>query len=550
MTSDDVDADEGSTPVADHSADTPLPTDLPVDLLLGAVSDVVVTCAPNGTVLGASPSLQASFGWTSDEVVGRRFALTEPSPWLEADVDDAAPGDYVPADCTRTEVRVRRRDGSTAWAQATIRSAPGTSAAAGCVLVVLRDVSEHIQDERALAIAEARLRNTSSPQDVTLDIAPGNRIRWASDSVADVLGWPPSTLEGRDVDELLHPEDSYSPVTAPDLARQDSTEPQEFRMRCSDGTYKWVLGRSRDVEDVHGDHLCRIVRFRDFDARVRAEHALMSRNEEFDILLSNIPDVVIRFSAEWIVLWASPSLETTYGWSPDEIIGTAFALGVAEDQAETREHALAELAANRATTRRRMAVRHKDGSTSWAHVSARLVRAEIDGDGDGEPIEFAVVVYRDVTAEVAAEQALAESEERYRLLAEYSSDFVLRTSPDAVIEWVSPSVTRVLGWRPEDLVGRRSLDFLHPEDLEDALIAIDELATGDSRQGRNRVRRPDGSYRWVSQFIRAVRDESGAVIGRISGWRDIQAEVEAEDALAASEERYRRLIGDSADFTI
>ncbi len=158
---------------------------------------------------------------------------------------------------------------------------------------------------------------------------------------------------------------------------------------------------------------------------------------------------------------------------------------------------------------------------------------------DGGEVVGGVSSAHDVTEKNATLRALADSEARYRLLAENSSDFVLRNTPDGVIEWISPSVIDVLGWTPEELLGTRSLEFTHPDHRSTAREIADQVNAGATITGRIQVTCKDGTSRWMARTVRPLLGEDGELVARVSGWHDVHAEVEAEQALAASEEQFR-----------
>ena len=199
----------------------------------------------------------------------------------------------------------------------------------------------------------------------------------------------------------------------------------------------------------------------------------------------------------------------------------------------------------------------RDGEVSGAIVpwdGGEVVDARVgpvrDDAGD---VIACVVVAHDVTARRAVHDSLAEqhqqlteSQERYRLLAENSSDFVMRTTPEGVIEWISDGITDVLGWLPEEMVGRRSLDFAHPDLVAQVQAQTAAVNVGEVVSGRLQVRQKDGHYRWMHRTLRPVRDEDGEVVARVSGWHDVTPEVEAEARVAASEELFRVAMDSSA----
>ena len=165
--------------------------------------------------------------------------------------------------------------------------------------------------------------------------------------------------------------------------------------------------------------------------------------------------------------------------------------------------------------------------------------------GDG-----VLVSARDITEQQRAQHALAETSQRYRMLADNASDVLIQGTPQSVITWVSSSVTSFLGWRPEEMVGRSAFEFAHPDDRPALRATVVRLGPGESFNGRMRLRCLDGSYRWMSRTWRPVADDSGTVVAHVAGFRDIQAEVDTEQALARSEERYRLVAENATDFVM
>lgn len=142
------------------------------------------------------------------------------------------------------------------------------------------------------------------------------------------------------------------------------------------------------------------------------------------------------------------------------------------------------------------------------------------------------IALTDVTELRNAEAALIDSELRYRMLAENASDVVALLGSTRRFEWVSPSIERALGYRPEELIGRPAVDLLHPDDLA-ALAARREDLRGRQVDGVMRCRTAAGGWRWMSIVsTEIVRPDGGTA--RVVGVQDVDAEVRAREALERS----------------
>ena len=104
-------------------------------------------------------------------------------------------------------------------------------------------------------------------------------------------------------------------------------------------------------------------------------------------------------------------------------------------------------------------------------------------DEPGRMLLFSIV--RDVTEDVAARTAPVAAEDRYRMLAENATDAVYLASPSGTIEWVSPAVKRLLGWNPDALLGKKSAELVHFEDLPTyrSMVADVEQGRGAGHMG-------------------------------------------------------------------
>jgi PAS domain S-box-containing protein len=195
-------------------------------------------------------------------------------------------------------------------------------------------------------------------------------------------------------------------------------------------------------------------------------------------------------------------------------------------------------------------IRPSDGETRWISVTSTIERDEA-----GRAVRL-VGAHTDVTEQVVAEQALRQSEERYRKLADQlaelnatlaqrveektrerdriwnvSQDLLVVADRNGVWQTVNPAWTRTLGWSEAELLDRTSEWLEHPDDNGITRAQVKKLgADGTTVRFESRFRHRDGSYRWLSWTGVSDRDRIYAVV------RDVTAEKAAAERLRATEE--------------
>lgn len=157
-------------------------------------------------------------------------------------------------------------------------------------------------------------------------------------------------------------------------------------------------------------------------------------------------------------------------------------------------------------------------------------------------ISGASVFVTDITDEVAKNQALIISENRYRQLADNTSDAVSITSVDNTFIYLSPSIINITGHTPEEYKRFDALDNVHPEDQHLIKAAVEAMAQGQKHtRTEYRVRHKKGHYIWVETKASAILDASGAIKEIISSSTDITARKKAQLELEVNEKHLRQL---------
>lgn len=182
----------------------------------------------------------------------------------------------------------------------------------------------------------------------------------------------------------------------------------------------------------------------------------------------------------------------------------------------------------------------KDNSQIWVSISWTPYL-----DGQGERIGLCTV-FSDITDEILREEALATTTERFEAFGENASDMFVEWDKDGIVTYVSSAVSG-LGYSPDEIVGKWVFGLVHPDDRETALGRHRKVfADRTPLRHEVRVHARDGSLRWLEAQV-GVIVENGVATHVRGVYRDITARKNADNALAAANERYRVMAENSAD---
>jgi diguanylate cyclase (GGDEF)-like protein/PAS domain S-box-containing protein len=249
---------------------------------------------------------------------------------------------------------------------------------------------------------------------------------------------------------------------------------------------------------------------------------------DFKALVENSVDVICCSGFDRIVRYISPSCFNLLGWKPEELIGRgpeAYILAEDLPLLDTARDNI--LAAEDQTDLTAVRMQRKDGSVVWVEINVRLVHDSVTG----EPKEH-VIVMRDITERKIAEEAAMN----FQFLTEHSADIICRAGMDRVIKYISPSCVQLLGWNPEERIGRMIDDLILAEDHPVFAAAYTRLLMPGAQavSGTARARKKDGTTAWIEANGRLVRDPAtGEPQEVVLVMRDITERKMLEEKLSA-----------------
>jgi len=289
--------------------------------------------------------------------------------------------------------------------------------------------------------------------------------------------------------------------------------------------------------------ICAIAR--DITERKAREEKLKRREEQFRLLVEGVKEYAIfRLDPEGHITTWNDGAEKIKGYTEEEILGEHFSVFYPKNDVEAGkpEEALAIAAENGQRIDEGWRVR-KDGSRFWARTTTTALHSE-----RGRVRGFTRVT-RDMTERRKREEALRESERKYRRLFEESRDAIVLTTPSGAIVDVNHAAEELFGYSEETLLHMDASElYAHPEERRQRILP--ELLDGDgsSRKLEAQMRHKDGHTFLASASMTIHRSESGeselihALVRDITEYRQLQ-----RDVLRTQEEERRRMGQDLHD---
>jgi PAS domain S-box-containing protein len=256
-----------------------------------------------------------------------------------------------------------------------------------------------------------------------------------------------------------------------------------------------------------------------------------------DAILTASPDLVYLCGPSGEFLDANPSGASVWGLNRSQIVGLRWRdLGVPADVATSFDVQRNKVLATSQPLRETITLETGEGLRIYEYSLHPIP----GGDGRDE-VAAVLFTLRDFTEQRRAEEALRESEEKYRLLAENATDMISRHDPAGIYLYASPACKRLLGYEPEELVGRSAYELIYRDDFDEvARVHGALLGTSETYTVTFRIHRKDGSLVWFETTTRTVRNPwTGEVVEIHCSSRDASQRKQAEDALRESEERFR-----------
>ncbi|NQV06011.1 PAS domain S-box protein, partial [bacterium] len=378
--------------------------------------------------------------------------------------------------------------------------------------------------EERLGLSEERLSAvvTSAPI-VLFSLDPAGQFLLSEGSGLSALGLHPGEVVGQSVFDVYRENPETLALVSQALGGREITASVDV------GGFMWDV-RLDPVFDTDGQLESVVGVATDVSELRSTKDALAASRRRYQMVVENASDLLFTIDSAEIIGFVSPSCERLLGYEPSDIIGNGIRDFLHPDDVSRVLAAAAATESGEGSPAISHRVCHADGSYRW--MEARATNALEDGG-------VWIVSSRDVTDETLARHALGESEQRFRIMAETSSDMITLHELDGRIKWVSPIALEMLGLGPAEVIGSNPGVLIHPEDATVTGDVFKEVAQsgGPLTTSEYRARRADGSWGWFeSSLVSVVDPGSNEVVEVQVSTRDVTDRKQRSLALADAKE--------------
>jgi len=487
-------------------------------LLADNISDMVTLHQPDGRFIYASPSYTHLTGYSSDELMAMPAAelraLVHPED-LPRTRDEAHQQVLQGKTITRLEYRGRRKDGTYFWVETDSRSIKDEQGTVTQLLASSRDITERRRIEEVLKEQQGQLEDffTVAPDLLCIADTDGYFLKlnqfWEA-----TLGYPLRELEGKRFLDFVHPDDLQATLDA--LSTLDAQQPiLNFtnRYRCQDGTYRVIEWRSRS------DGKLIYAAARDITERTQAEEALRQSEAHLRSLIDSQTAYIVRTDMSGHYTYVNPQFIKDYGWVKDNgnVIGLlTHETILPEDHQKTYATVAKCLAEPGKPVQVTLKKPTKDGDSRWTLWEFVAITNEQD-----EPTEIQCIGF-DISAQMIAEEALRQSEERFRTISEivtsYTYGYSVLADGGLEREWTAGAFKDITGYTPEEIDERGGwASLLYPDDLPLAAHRYKTLLSGQAAVDEFRIINRSNEVCWLRDYANPIWDEQEQRVTYIFG---------------------------------
>jgi PAS domain S-box-containing protein len=364
------------------------------------------------------------------------------------------------------------------------------------VSVLLEDITSRKKADQKVEESERQFRLLAENSlDMIGRINPDFTHLYVSPAYKTTLGYLPEEVIGKRWEIFIHPEDfPIMELVGTSLTAQNSSVTIRVQAKHKDGHYIWVESAVRAIFDEKTRELSEYYAVtRDITERKKAEDALRESEATARALMNAPTDSVILMDTQGVILALNETAAIRFGRRADELVGILADDLLPKKVAQSRRFLISKVL----DTKKMVRFEDKRDGRWYDTVAYPIVNET------GDVTRIAIIA-RDITDRRNTEEALIQSEQRFRHFITAIGDIVWETDAQARFVYVSPQVETILGYKPDELIGHTPLEFLHPNAIR---LTKKKFQTSAKRQEKSVLH----VSRWIHKDGHNVLLETNAI---------------------------------------
>lgn len=418
-----------------------------------------------------------------------------------------------------------------------------------CYITILQDITVRKQLEGQIQQSNERYQ---------LAVEGTNDVIWEYDFLRNTSYLSPQFWEIMQLDPVenpldkdllvkyLHPGDfeSFIDLYKRKISQCASDFTTESRLLAKNGKVIYVLIKGKLLYDENREPIRVVGSVSNITSLKLAQSMLRESEAKYKLISEHSKDCICLQSVSGEFVFVSPSSKDILGYEPSEILSLDIRDIITKTYLSQVTKAMQKIIKNEESSITIVyEAYHKEGYVVWLESTGGAI---LNDSGD---VLYLQTSTRNVTERILAEEKLKESEERYKLITENSQDVVSLMDLEGNYVFITPSVKETLGYDPMDVIGKNTLDFIHPDDRKMIKNGLKASVKEKRKESKAifRWKHRNGEYRWIESGGGVILDDQGEPIYIRANKFDITEKLKTEEKLKVQEEKYKLVSENSGD---
>jgi len=388
--------------------------------------------------------------------------------------------------------------------------------------VFFRDITESKKAENALKESEERFRILAeNSQDVIYRMSiPHGIYEYVSPSSERILGYTPEEIYNSPhlIRKIIHPDWlDYFQEEWDKLLKGEMSSFYEYQIIDKHHNIKWINQRNSLIKDHEGNPKYIQGILTDVTKRKNMEEQLKKSEARYRNIFENTLEGIFQSTPQGKYINVNPAFAHIAGYnSPEEMISQVQDISQLYVHPQQREEIKEILSSKGIIKDYEIEVFHKEGHKIWLSIYVKAIK-----DAKGNIIYYEGTA-QDITEKKLMGEALRRSEEKYRNIVEASQEGIWSMDENYITTFVNHKMAQMLGYSPEEMMGKPVTCFMFEEDLEDHKNHMQKRVKGLNEKYNRRFQRKDGGEIWTQVSATTLKDDNGDFAGSFAFFTDLR----------------------------